>query len=98
MFFAGLWDIWYDPDGGELFTCTIATVAASKQLSALHNRMPVILQGHARNKWLKTGEEEATLLDCLVPYESEDITFYRVSKEVNKAIWNNSQAIEPMDD
>tara|TARA_B100001250_G_scaffold92235_1_gene76766 strand:+ start:9016 stop:9693 length:678 start_codon:yes stop_codon:yes gene_type:complete len=99
MFFAGLWEIWHDPNGSELYTCTIATVTASQELSDLHNRMPVILKEPARKKWLETDEEEAaTLLNYLVPYESGDMKFYRVSNAVNKASWNNPQAIEPMED
>ena len=97
MIFAGLWDIWFDPDGGELHSCTIATVAASPQLAKLHKRMPVILPKPAYEKWLITEEERAvTLLDYLVTYDSGDIKFHPVSKEVNKTGWNNRRAIEPV--
>ena len=97
MIFAGLWDIWFDPDGGELHSCTIATVTASPQLAKLHNRMPVILPKTTYEKWLITEEKRAvSLLDYLVPYDSGDIEFYPVSKEVNKADWNDRRAIEPV--
>ncbi len=97
MIFAGLWDIWFDPDGGELHSCTIATVAASPQLAKLHKRMPVILPKPAYERWLITEEERAvTLLDYLVTYDSGDIKFHPVSKEVNKTGWNNRRAIEPV--
>ena len=97
MIFAGLWDIWFDPDGGELHSCTIATVTASQQLAKLHNRMPVILPKTTYEKWLITEEKRAvSLLDYLVPYDSGDIEFYPVSKEVNKADWNDRRAIEPV--
>ena len=97
MIFAGLWDIWFDPDGGELHSCTIATVAASPKLAKLHKRMPVILPKPAYERWLITEEERAvTLLDYLVTYDSGDIKFHPVSKEVNKTGWNNRRAIEPV--
>lgn len=50
--FAALWDVWR---GGEdpLFTCTILTSAANTDLSAVHERTPVILMdADAIERWL----------------------------------------------
>lgn len=54
MVMAGLWDSWSknedtedygedDIDESEVFTYTIVTTAASKELEWMHDRMPVIL-------------------------------------------------------
>ena len=97
MFFAGLWEIWNNPDGSELYSCTIATVGASPQLKTLHSRMPVILQGAARTKWIEADESEIySLSEYLVPYMGEDIEFHQVSKAVNNARWNNPRAVDPI--
>jgi putative SOS response-associated peptidase YedK len=40
---AGLWDLWRDPDGEELYSFTIITVPANKLFRAIHDRMPLIL-------------------------------------------------------
>jgi putative SOS response-associated peptidase YedK len=40
---AGLWDVWRDPDGEDLYTFTIITTDANKLLRPIHDRMPLIL-------------------------------------------------------
>src|SRR5512143_1448052 len=41
--FAGLWSEWRGTDGSLLRSCTIVTTAPNELMSAIHNRMPVIL-------------------------------------------------------
>lgn len=55
--FAGLWEIWHGPDGGELQTCTILTTAANETLKPYHHRMPVVLQPDGFDAWLGDGHE-----------------------------------------
>ncbi len=51
--FAGLWSIWYAPDGeSKLRTCTILTTAANSAIASLHDRMPVILKPGQERAWL----------------------------------------------
>jgi putative SOS response-associated peptidase YedK len=38
----GLWDLWRDPDGDELYSFTIITTPANKLLRPLHDRMPLV--------------------------------------------------------
>ncbi len=42
--FAGLWERWRSPEGETLRTFAIITTAANATMSAIHNRMPVILE------------------------------------------------------
>lgn len=55
--FAGLWEIWHSPDGGELQTCTIVTTAANETLKPYHHRMPVVLTPDVFDTWLGDGQE-----------------------------------------
>ena len=41
--FAGLYDVWTNPDGKDIHTFTIITTDAGGVVAELHNRMPVIL-------------------------------------------------------
>ena len=40
---AGLWEHWMGPDGSELETAMLMTIAPNAELSAIHDRMPVII-------------------------------------------------------
>ena len=41
--FAGVWDRWQDPSGNWMKTCSILTTIPNAVTSAVHDRMPVIL-------------------------------------------------------
>ncbi|NXU07558.1 HMCES protein, partial [Buphagus erythrorhynchus] len=97
---AGIFDCWEPPGGGEmLYTYTIITVDASKDVSFIHHRqvragkgvagMPAILDGdEAIRKWLDFAEvptQEAVKL--IQP--TENVVFHPVSTFVNN-IRNNT--------
>ncbi|MDA1164051.1 MAG: SOS response-associated peptidase [Planctomycetota bacterium] len=67
--FAGLWELWNDPDSGEsLESCTIVTTAANELLEKYHpkKRMPVILDGEdACQRWLNPDIVDREPLDDL---------------------------------
>jgi putative SOS response-associated peptidase YedK len=47
--FAGLYDIWENPEGIEIYSFTIITTQPTVNLKAIHNRMPVILEPDAED-------------------------------------------------
>lgn len=51
--FAGLYDVWTDVEGKELWTCTILTREANEFMKPVHDRMPVILQRDSYISWLE---------------------------------------------
>lgn len=55
---AGLWEHWMGPDGSELETLALMTIAPNAELSAIHDRMPVIIAPEDFETWL-SGEPEA---------------------------------------
>ena len=89
MALAGLWEGWRGPDGEALRTFTIVTGEANAKLSAMHQRMPVILPREAWPAWL--GEEPADaaeLHDLLRPCPPEWLAAWPVSTRVNKVAEN----------
>ncbi len=60
--FAGLYEYWQDPQGGEIDTATILTCAANRTVSGLHDRMPVVVEPEHYDDWLdvtRVSAEEA---------------------------------------
>ena len=67
--FAGLYDIWYAPDGTELHSYAIITTASNALLAPMHDRMPVILPREAEASWLDPAETTIRrVLPLLQPY------------------------------
>ena len=54
--FAGLWERWQPPEGGEpVESCTIITTEANALVRTFHERMPVILAPENFDPWLDPG-------------------------------------------
>lgn len=101
MCFAGLWDcVKYEDAEEKLYSYTIITTDANKQLTFLHDRMPVILDPNSdamrtwldptRTKWSKD------LQSLLVPYQGE-LECYPVDPRVGKVGNNSPNFIVPVD-
>ncbi len=93
--FAGLYDIWKDPDGEEIKTFAIVTTAANDLLTQVHNRMPVILSQGQDTLWLETPPGEIDLfLESLQPLPSEKLEIYPVSRKVNSPRYDLPEFIQ----
>lgn len=95
---AGLWDHWTGGDGKEIKSFTIVTTEANEALSAIHERMPVILRREDEDPWLDPDTKQEDLLAMLRPYPSEETEAYPVSKLVNSPRNDLPQCIEPLED
>lgn len=89
---AGLYDIWTDPDGNKLSTCTIITTEPNELMEDIHNRMPVILRPEDEDEWLSRDSDVQSLLGLLKPYQSSEMQVYEVSKEVGN-VRNNYEEL-----
>jgi putative SOS response-associated peptidase YedK len=93
---AGLWEIWHDPDGGELRTCTVLTTEANPFMQQYHHRMPVIIHPEDYALWLSPDEEPLPVLQGLMKaYEENGLEAYPVSKAVNRVSNDMPSLIEP---
>jgi putative SOS response-associated peptidase YedK len=97
MAFAGLWETWTGPNGEELDTAAIVTTRANTMLSAVHDRMPVIVPQDAFNLWLDCAEVDATTAAALIiPAPETLLECYEVSTAVNRALNDDARLIEPV--
>lgn len=93
--FAGVWSIWYAPDGSKLRTCTILTTAANKVIADLHDRMPIILSPGREAAWLDTGTPRDELTEILKGLSPSDTSVRPVSTAVNDARYDGPECLAP---
>lgn len=93
--FAGLWELWQPKEGDALRTCTIITCPANEMVSALHERMPVILDAERRWQWLTPGTPLQKLQAMLIPYPAEKMTRSPVSTLVNSPQNDSPEVLRP---
>ena len=81
---AGLWAGWRDPaDGLVRRTFSIVTTTPNDAIAGLHDRMPVVIEAEAWDRWLDPRPAEAgELMGLLVPSEA-DLDVYPVERLVN---------------
>jgi putative SOS response-associated peptidase YedK len=96
---AGLWERWEYPGGEVIQSCSILTTAANALMKRIHHRMPVILSGEARARWLETDPARAeTLLPLLRPAPDRLLRQWPVSPRVGDVRNDGPQLIDPLHD
>jgi putative SOS response-associated peptidase YedK len=92
---AGLYDIWMDPEGNKLSTCTIITTTPNDLMAEIHNRMPVILKPEDETEWLDRGNQDSTsLIKLLKPYDQNKMRAYPVTTAVGNVRNDTKELIE----
>ncbi len=95
--FAGLWETWSDPQGGEIDTAAILTTDANRTLAPLHDRMPCIVRPEDFDRWLDAdGFPPAEVADILAPAPEDFFQAYPISTRVNSVANDNPAILEPL--
>jgi len=95
--FAGLYETWQDPEGGELDTVVILTCAANRTVGALHDRMPVVLLSEQYEDWLdarRVSAEEA--LTMIGPAADDLFAAVELDPKINNARNDEPGIQEPL--
>jgi putative SOS response-associated peptidase YedK len=94
---AGLWAGWRDPSIDQVRrTFTIITTTPNDTLADVHDRMPVVIDQDAWDRWLEpVPPDPGELLGLLVPNGSVDLDVYAVSRAVNDVRRDGPELILP---
>jgi putative SOS response-associated peptidase YedK len=94
--FAGLWDEWKDSSGQWLRTCSILTTTPNVVTSAVHDRMPVVLDPASYDVWLDPGMQNvAAISELLKPYDARLMRCYPVSIRINHVANDDEECSRP---
>jgi len=99
--FAGLWEVWHDPNLGDdaprVRSCVIITTDANDVVRPVHDRMPVVLAEREWSAWLDRDDHDvAKLRKLLVPAPAGEFEAWPVSMSVNKADNNSPELLDPV--
>ena len=92
--FGGVWQDW-SRDEARRSTCAIVTTGASEAMSAIHHRMPLILDPEDWPLWL--GEEGKGAARLMAPGREDLLDFHRVDPKVNSNRASGPELIEPIE-
>jgi putative SOS response-associated peptidase YedK len=96
--FAGLWDGWKDSSGRWVKTCSILTTTPNAVTSAIHDRMPVILDPNSYDLWLDPGMQNvAAISELLKPYDARLMRCYPVSTRINHVANDDAECSRPVE-
>ena len=96
--FAGLWERWKDASGQWIKSCSILTTTPNAVTSAVHDRMPVILDPSNYDLWLDPGMKNVdAVTDMLKPYDAGTMRSYRVSNRVNHVANDDADCAKPIE-
>lgn len=95
--FAGLWEVWNDRDGGELYSFTLITRSANSFMKQVHHRMPLILREEQEADWLNHALYRPNdLRDILAGGADIALKAYPVSTRVNHVVNDDPECIRPV--
>ena len=96
--FAGIWDRWTDPSGNWIKTCSILTTSPNAVTSAVHDRMPVILDPDGYDRWLDPGMSNVSEISLLLkPYDARLMRCYPVSSRINHVANDDEECSRPVE-
>jgi putative SOS response-associated peptidase YedK len=91
-------DCWKDPSGNWVKTCSILTTTPNSVTSAVHDRMPVILDSDAYDVWLDPGMTKVEAVsDLLKPCDARLMRCYPVSTRINSAANDDVKCSAPVE-
>src|SRR5258708_20462715 len=96
MAFAGLWESWRGPNGEEQETAAIVTTTASRSISHIHDRMPVIVSPDAFDFWLNPNVDGEMAAAVIASAPDAQLEFFEVSSAVNRTANDLPMLFEPL--
>lgn len=93
LIFAAIWQDW-DAGDDALRTCACVTTGANAAMSAIHHRMPVILESDQVGLWL--GEQGKGAAPLMRAASENTLQWHRVDRAVNSNRASGAELITPM--
>jgi putative SOS response-associated peptidase YedK len=94
---AGVWERWVSSDGEVVESCAVLTQPARPPVDTVHDRMPLVLEREAWDRWLDPALVEAEAIAHLIEPRSPALEAYPVSSHVNDPRNDDASCLEPQE-
>lgn len=94
---AGIWDVWKKGEE-EIRSFSILTTPPNREMSHLHNRMPLVLSSRDIQEHYLFSEDLDEVLDLLHTPPDGVLDYYRVSQKVNSYRNNSPELHKPVEE
>ena len=95
--FAALAETWMGPNGEEIDSVAIMTAPASRDLAALHHRVPVTIAPDEFERWLDVRANDADAVMALLTGPAEgEFAWREISTRVNRVANDDAQLLLPI--
>jgi putative SOS response-associated peptidase YedK len=94
---AGVWERWVSGDGEVVESCAILTQPARPPVDAVHDRMPLVIEREAWDRWLDPALTDATGIEPMLEPRSPLLVAYPVSPHVNDPRHDDPGCLERQD-
>jgi putative SOS response-associated peptidase YedK len=96
--FAGIWDRWKGESGNAVETFSILTTTPDAVTSAVHDRMPVILDPDSYDLRLDPGMRDVSVAsEVLKPYDARLMLCYPIRTRINHVANDNEECSTPVE-
>lgn len=97
MLFAGLHSTWSGPNGEEIDTAAIVTLAAKGEMKKLHDRVPAVLDSAGAAEWIDTAEVNGPAAGKIIAnLKTPAMRFEPVSSRVGSPSNDDEGLIQPV--
>jgi len=98
LYFASIWGSYKENDE-TIYTTSILTREATKEMIEIHDRIPVILSSEQAKSWMNPDMNDLnTLKDIINNGNQIELMKYQVSNKVNKVGFDNIDCLKPYTD
>ena len=91
----GVWSRWRDEEGDVLDTFCVLTTEANALTTAVHDRMPVLVDRGEYDRWLAPDTSSDALAAIMRPFDPQRMDGWMVSRDVNKPQNDGPELIRP---
>lgn len=92
---AGVWEVWKKGER-EILSCSVLTCEPNQTMSAIHDRMPVILEQADWEQWLDPAVTGKSLTDLLRPCPDDWLKVEPIATSINNARNKSAEALQPL--